>query len=398
MAKMCSRCVLDSEIIGIHFDEEGVCNFCRSLEAFERVFPMGKEGKRIIEQKVEQIKKDGKNKKYDCIMGISGGVDSTYVLYLLKAFGLKPLVFHLDNGWNSEISEKNMKNVVEKLGFELKTVKVNWGEFKDLQIAFLKASTPDSEVPTDIGLVATEYKLAEENDIKHIITGGNFRTEGKVPISWSYGCHYDGRYIKDVQKKFGTMKLKTFPIFTLWKRLKYRYIKRIEIFRPLNYMEYNKEEVKKFLIEELGWKDYGGKHYESVYTRFLQAYILPKKFNIDKRKVYYCALINSGQITRKKSLEELKEPTYPEDMLKSDKKHVCEKLELTEKEFDEIMDKEPKMFTDYNTYYPTIMKTRFIIKPFYKFVTGVTNAPPTIFDEMESFERDMHNKFNHQDR
>lgn len=357
---ICSRCVLDSTIPSIIYDEKGECNFCKIHDKLEKKYPLGDEGQNKITEIIDEIKSKGKNKKYDCIVGVSGGVDSTNCLYLAKKWGLRPLAVHLDNGWNSEIAITNIKKTVKKLGVDLKVVTVDWEEFKDLQVAFLKASVPDVEIPTDIGIYATLYKVASDKDIPSIINGHSIRTEGTQPLGWTY---MDGKYIESIYRKFGrNRKLKSFPNLKISNLIYYICFKRIKEYRPLEYIDYDKKEAGKILGNELGWKYYGGHHYESIYTRFVASYILMKKFNIDKRKVSFSAEIHSGKINRKEALEKLHKQPYPDDKIKEDKDYVLKRLDLSTKEFERLMSLPPKSFLDYPTYHSTIKKLRFFIK------------------------------------
>jgi len=374
---------MDSDVIGIRFDENGLCNYCKIYDEWDKNFPVNKETEKQIEKMIKKIKEEGKNKKYDCIVGVSGGVDSTYTLYYVKKMGLRPLAVHIDNGWNTELSVDNIKNAVSKLDVDLYTKVLDWEEFKDLQVSFLKASVPDVEIPTDIAIRSVLFQAAAKEKVNYIITGVSFRTEGKIPQSWTY---LDGKYIKDVQKRFGTKKLKDFPNFTLFDRVYYNFIKRIKRVSFNYYIDYSKEKVKDILIKELGWRPYPGKHYESVYTRFIQSYLLPEKFNIDKRKVHYSALINSGQMTRKEALKKLKEPAYPEDKIEEDLEYVIKKLDLTREEFKEIYNRHPKTFLDYKTSYSTIKILKKPLKLMYRFISS---APPTFFEEMRFIEEDI---------
>jgi len=357
--KICSRCILDSSIPGIRFDDRGICNYCKIHDKLEERFPLGELGRQKLNQLIDKIKRRGKCKKYDCIVGISGGTDSTYCLYMVKKLGLRPLAVHFDNGWDSEIAINNIRNAVTKLDVDLKTIAVDWEEFKDIQISFLKASVPDVEIPTDIAIDSVLYRVAAKEGIHYIIAGHSFRTEGLQPLEWMYA---DGKYIKSIHKKFGKLELNNFPNLTISDLLYYIFVKRIQTVHLLNYINYNKEDARKILEKEIGWKYYGGHHYESIYTRFVASYILPKKFGIDKRKVEYSALIRSGQMTRDEALEKLKEPPISEEQAKRDKEYVLKKLELTEDEFEEIMSAEPKTFRDYPTYYPIIRALRGPIK------------------------------------
>lgn len=279
-------------------------------------------------------------------------MDSTYVAYLVKKLGLRPLAVHLDNGWNSEISVNNIHKALNILGIELETYVLDWDEFKDLQLAFLKASTPDSEIPTDHAIYALLRKAAAKNNVKYIVDGVNYSSETIMPKSWSQG-YSDWGYIKLIQKKFGKVKLKSFPHYTFWNLFYYKRIKGQKTVSILNYIDYNKIEAKKILQEKLGWQDYGGKHYESLYTRFFQAYILPAKFGFDKRRAHLSTLINAGHITRDQALKEMEKPLYPEELLVEHKKYVAKKFGLSAMELDEILSLPPKRYKDYrpNTKY-----------------------------------------------
>ena len=372
--KICSRCILDSSIPGIRFDDRGICNYCKIHDGLEKQHPIGELGQQKLNQMVDEIKRRGKNKKYDCIIGVSGGTDSTYTLYMAKELGLRPLAVHFDNGWDSEIAINNMKNAVKKLDVDLKIVTCDWEEFKDLQISFLKASTPDAEIPTDLAIQAVLFRVAAEEGVHYRIAGHSFRNEGLSPLEWSY---MDGKYIKSVHKKFGKHELKRFSDLTISDLLYYIFVKRIRAAYPLEYIDYRKEEAKKILKKELGWNDYGGHHYESIYTRFVASYLLPKKFGIDKRKIEYSAFVRSGQMTREQASEKLKEPPISEEQARKDREYVIEKLGLTDEQFEEIMSADPKTFRDYHTNYPTIKALRVPIKLACMF----NLLPPTFYEK-----------------
>ncbi len=285
----------------ITFDEQGVCNYFHEFKAKLKVrVPEPEEGQTKLAEIVEKMKVEGKGKPYDCIIGVSGGVDSTYTAWLVKKMGLRPLAVHLDNGWDSELAVKNIENILNKLGIDLYTEVMDWEMFKDLQLSFLKASTADGEIPTDHAILAILYQIADKYGVRYIISGMNFRNEGMLPPSWARG-YLDWKYVRSVQKQFGTQSIKTYPHLTIFKFLYYNLIRRIRSISILNYVEFNKEEAMKLIQEELGWQYYGGKHYESIYTRFYQAYILPNKFKIDKRKAHLtCLMISTGEISREK--------------------------------------------------------------------------------------------------
>jgi N-acetyl sugar amidotransferase len=325
----------------ITFDEKGICNYYYEFqESYAEKVRTGEEGAALLTKEVEKIKEEGKNKPYDCIMGLSGGVDSTYIAHLAKRYGLRPLAVHFDNGWNSELAVKNIENIVHKLGIDLHTYVINWEEFRDLQIAYLKASVIDIEAITDHAIFATLYRMAGERGIKHILSGTNVQTENTLPKSWIHP-KYDHVNIKSIHKQFGTVPLKTFPFMNAKVKRYYIKTKGVTSLSMLNYMEYNKSKVKETIQKELGWRDYGGKHYESVWTRFYQGYILPRKFKVDKRKAHLSDLIFSKQITKEEAIAELAKPIYDEQVFKEDYEFVLKKLGFTRDEFEAIMDNPP---------------------------------------------------------
>lgn len=350
--QICTRCVMDTTDPDIVFDENGVCNRCKSQELAikHRVLPTDRcEG--ALNKLVEKIKASGRGNQYDCIIGVSGGVDSTYVAYLVKKLGLNPLAVHMDNGWNSELAVSNIEKVLNDMDIDLYTEVLDWEEFKELQIAFLKASVSDAEIPTDHAIWAVLFEQAIKNKVKYIILGTNVVTEGILPSSWTYGTQ-DWLYIKDVNKRFGQKVLRTFPHLSLLKKVYYELVKKIKVISILDYIDYNKDDVRKVLEEELGWRYYGGKHYESIYTRFFQGYILPNKFNIDKRKAHFSSLIVSGQITRQDALKELETPAYAGYMLEEDMEYICKKFEFSQETFQQIMSLPVKSYADYKSYQP----------------------------------------------
>lgn len=358
--QICTKTVMDT--IGdndITFDENGICNYYHEYKAKLAVRIAPKEvAQKQLDIIIGNIKKSGKNKPYDCLIGVSGGVDSTYVAYLVKKLGLRPLAVHLDNGWNSELAVKNIENILNKLSIDLYTEVLDWNEFKDLQLSFLKASTPDGEIPTDHAIGTILYQIADKYGIKYIINGQNFRNEGMLPPSWARG-YLDWKYIRSVQKIFGKQPLATFPHLTPIKFVIYNTIKGIKNFSILNYIDFNKVEAMKTIENELGWKYYGGKHYESIYTRFYQSYILPRKFNIDKRKAHYsCLIMSTGEVTREQALEMLKAPPADSKIIEDDKTYIIKKLGMTKDEFEAIMNAPIKTIYDY----PNIHKTELFFR------------------------------------
>lgn len=347
--QQCSQCILDTnDDPEIAFDSLGVCSYCNQYDELEKKFvKKGSEGEQQLKRIILQIKDAGKGKPYDCILGISGGVDSTYLALKAMEFGLRPLAVHFDNGWNSELAVNNIENVISKLGLDLKTFVIDWDEFKDLQLAFLRASVVDIEMITDHAILTKLYQLAIDHNIKYILSGGNIVTESILPKNWIHDKR-DHINIRSIHKLYGKRSLNTFPLYTSF--LKWRVVwKGVKSVTLLDMLPYNKEEVKQVISKELGWRDYGGKHYESVFTRFYQGYILPVKFGIDKRKAHLSNLICSKQLTRTQALEELKKPGYEESMISTDYEFVLKKLSLTKEEFETIMKLPIKKHTDYET-------------------------------------------------
>lgn len=343
----CSRCLLDTTVDDISFDSEGVCNYCHSYDEVIKTVPTGDAAKDKLQELVQLISKDGKHKEYDCIIGLSGGVDSTYLAHLVISLGLRPLAVHVDTGWNSEIAVQNIENVVSKLDIDLFTYVVDWEEMKDLQLSFFKASLPDCDIPQDHVFPAILNRLAAKKGIKHIISGHNIVTEYVLPRNWSYDSN-DLVHLKDVHSKFGSRKLKNYPTYSLFDRtVKYKFFHRIQTHRFLYYVDYNKEDVKSFITSNLGWKDYGGKHFESRFTKFFQAYYLPEKFGFDKRKAHLSNLIVSNQISKQDAIEELEQSQYTDFEIEDDIDYVTNKLGISRGEWDNIMNLEKRSHYDY---------------------------------------------------
>ena len=349
--QQCTRCILSSgDAEDIRFDQNGVCNYCASYDTLHKnVVPVGNKAQRL-EALIEQIKTAGKGKEYDCIIGVSGGVDSTYVAWLSKQKGLRPLAVHLDYGWNSELAVANINATLTKLGIDLYTHVVDWEEIKDLQLAFLKASVVDIELLNDFAIFALLYNEAFKRGIKYVLHGMNVETEGgRLPKGWTHE-KFDQLNILSIHKQFGSKKLKTYPRLSFFKRFYLNTVYKLKWEGILNYIDYNKDEVKERIIKELGWRDYGGKHFESIFTRFYQAYILPRKFKIDKRKFHYSVLICSGQLTRQAALDLMQQPIYDPKLFEQDYAFVLKKLGLTRSEFEALMDEAPKKHLDYPSY------------------------------------------------
>lgn len=337
--KQCVRCILSTnDYPDLIFDETGLCNHCRSFDRAWAAIPKTKEeSQKLLKPVIDKIKSISRGKKYDCIIGVSGGVDSTYIALITKQLGLNPLAVHFDNGWNSELATINIEKIVSTLDIDLITYVIDWEEFKALQLAYLNASVIDIEVLTDHAIYGTMYKIAKEHDIKFIISGVNVATEYIGPINAVFNKR-DAVNIKAIYREYGTKKLKSYPFID---RKTKAFIKSsdIEIIRILNLIPFDLEHAKSEIQNKLGWRDYEGKHFESIFTRFYQGYILPTKFGIDKRKWHLSNLICSGQITREEALLKLKEDYYPRAQLQEDKEFVEKKLGLTSEEFDKLMKK-----------------------------------------------------------
>lgn len=340
---MCVRCVYDTSIQDITFNAAGLCSYCQKYDklAAKHINIPAAEKKRQLDLIVGKIKRLGRRKKYDCILGLSGGVDSSYMAWLAKNLGLRPLVVHFDNGWNSELAVKNIENIVNKLHYDLETYVFNWEEFKDLQRAYFLSGVVDIEVPTDYLIFAVLNKLAAKHGIKYILSGYNFATEYGMPKGWNISNKFDDRNLRDIHKRFGKVRLKNFPTFGRYQIFYYEKILGIETVALLNYVSYIKKDVKEFIKKELAWQDYGGKHYESIFTRFYQGFVLPKKFGIDKRKAHWSALICSGQATKEEAIDDLSREPYPVNLQMDDLKYVSKKLEFSPDEFDLILKSPP---------------------------------------------------------
>ena len=341
--QICTRCTYDTAIQDISFNKDGLCNYCQKYDrlAAKYINIPEEEKRHQLELIVSKIKRLGRNKKYDCILGLSGGVDSSYLAWLVNDLGLRPLVVHFDNGWNSELAVKNIENIVNKLNYDLETYVFNWEEFKDLQRAYFLAGVVDIEVPTDYLIFAVLNKIAAKKGIKYILSGYNYATEYGMPKGWNIANKFDNKNLRDIHRRFGKIKLRKFPTFGRYQKFYYEKICGIETSPLLNYVPYIKKDVKEFIKHELDWKDYGGKHYESIFTRFYQGYVLPKKFNIDKRKAHWSALICSGQATQSEALEDLKKEPYSLALQQEDLEYVSKKLDFSHEVFEHIMKSEP---------------------------------------------------------
>lgn len=339
---------MDETVPDIVFYPDGRCSLCRNYDEHRtKEVYTDAAGVARLERLVADIKRAGKGARYDCLIGLSGGVDSSYVAYLVaKRFGLRAIAVHLDNGWNTELAVDNVERIVKVLKIDLSTHVLDWKEFRDIQIAFLKSSISNIEIPTDHAIWAVLVKTAARMGIKYIIAGNNVVTESIMPESWLYGSK-DSRLIRSIHQHFGRVPMRGFPHLTTFDYAYYLLLRGIRWVPLLNYVPYVKEEAKQVLMDELGWRDYGGKHYESTFTRFFHAYYLPKKFGFDLRKSYYSALVCSGQLARSTALRNLAQPPAPPELLAQDRDYVLKKLGFTSEEFEAILAAPNKTFADY---------------------------------------------------
>jgi N-acetyl sugar amidotransferase len=342
---------MDTSDPEITFDEAGVCNHCTdALARMNRELLGPVERERALNALVDKVKADGKGKEYDCIIGVSGGVDSTMVAYEVKRLGLRPLAVHFDNSWNSELAVDNVKRALDRLGIDLYTHVVDWEEFRDLQLCFLKASVANCEAPTDHAITALLFRMASKYRLRYILNGGNLATEAILPISWGH-YNQDLKHLKALHRRFGQRPLRTMPTITVMDYLYYVFVRGTRTVPFLNYINYRKEDAKQLLTKELGWRDYGGKHYESVWTRFFQGYYLPTKFGYDKRRAHFSTLICSQQMSREQALAEMDRPAYDPELLRQDLQFVLKKFGLTQADFQAILDTPGKKATDYPSNY-----------------------------------------------
>lgn len=350
--QICSNCIMDTSDSNIVFDERGQCDYCNNY--YSNVLPnwhTGERGEAELRGIVEKIKEAGRGQPHDCIVGISGGIDSSYMTYLAKEkFGLRPLLFHVDAGWNSQQAVHNIERLVDALELDLHTEVVNWPEMQDLQLAFFKAQVPNLDIPQDHVFGAALYNYAAKNGIKYILNGGNYSTECvREPLEWAYHAS-DLTHIRDVHRRFGTRPLTTLPTADIFKyKIYYRYVKGVTVVRPLNYVPFVKDEVVQFLVDTFGWQRYAHKHYESRFTRFFEGWWQLHKFGFDKRRTHFSSLILTKQMTRDAALETIAKPPYDPELAKQDFEFVANKLDITVDELQAIFDGPNRKHSDYRT-------------------------------------------------
>jgi N-acetyl sugar amidotransferase len=335
--QMCTRTVMDTTDPDISFDADGVSNHWHACLHVLQGQPSARgSAEAQLGRVVGDVKRAGRGKQYDCVLGLSGGVDSSYLAHLAVDLGLRPLIVHFDNGWNSELAVSNIENLVKGLRLDLHTFVMDWPEFRDLQRSYFKASVVDLEVPTDHMILGALYQIAQQYGLKYLLSGTNVATESILPRQWYYP-KFDLKNLRDIHRHFGTLPLRKLPALGFWQMTYYNQIRGINSVSLLDLIDYRKRDAKALLQERYGWRDYGGKHYESVFTRFYQGHILPTKFNIDKRKAHLSSLICSGQMTRDEALVEISQPTYDMALQLEDKRYVAKKLGFSEDEFDSIL-------------------------------------------------------------
>lgn len=374
--RICTKGVWDETIPGIVFDEEGVSNFCKLQEKMMADHPRGQKGQADWDALVATMKTTGQNKRYDCLIGVSGGVDSSYLLHMAKQYGLRPLAVNLDNGFNTEIAVQNIYKVTTRLGIDLETYVIDYEEIKDLLRSYMKAGMPWIDTPTDLAIKATMYKIARSEGIRYILRGNDFRSEGKQPKEWTYA---DSKQLQYIHKHFGSgIALKTYPLLTLPRQIYAGLVKGIKDIRPFYYLDYSKQQAKQLLMNEYDWRDYGGHHHENLFTKFSMAYWLPGKFGIDKRKINLSAQVLSNAITRNEALAQLAEPFASDTNLEETRAYVQKKLDLSEQDFQRYWSAPARNTFDYPSNYQLVFglvkRFRPLLKKLYAFTPMSVSA------------------------
>lgn len=363
----CNRCVMDTTDPCISFDSNGVCSHCHEFETQTRTawFP-NKEGKERLDQMIDQMRRRGRGKEYDCILGLSGGIDSSYMALKIKDWGLRPLVVHVDAGWNSELAVGNIEKIVTHCHYDLHTHVVDWEDMRDLQIAYLRAGISNQDVPQDHIFFSSLYHFAIDNNIQYILSGGNIATEGIMADSWHEGSAMDSINLKAIHRRFGERKLRSYKTISFAQYyLYYPLIKKMRTLRPLNFIPYDKKMAVDELREAIGWRDYGRKHGESLFTKVFQNDFLVRKYGFDKRKPHLSSLIASGQMTREEALAEIAKPLYDPEEREIDLDFFCKKLRITREEYEAFIDGPKSSYYDYDNWegrYRMLKKIQFIVE------------------------------------
>ncbi len=360
----CSRCLSNNTIQSINLDTNNICQFCKIYDEMDNEFPLNDNSEKKIFQIADKIKKEGLNSKYDCVVGVSGGRDSTFLLYYIKKIlNLRPLAVHYDNGFDSDTSVSNILNICQKLNVDLETNVADWQTFKKITKSFFLAGVSDPDTPTDVGIFKTMYQTAYREKIKYVFNGHSFRTEGIEPLDWTY---MDGKYISEIHKKYGDGDLTKFDNFYISDIIKYKIVAGIKTILPLNYINYSYDMVEKILKEEVNWNYYGGHHHESLLTKFVVSSYLPKKFNIDRRLTSYSAMVRAGLISKIDAKKVLREkPILEKDEINL-QKYILDKLDLSSEEFENIMQMKNKNFRNFKTYYNFFKYFKLPVKILYK--------------------------------
>jgi len=363
MNKICKICASDTSINSLSLDQNQVCQFCHIHNEMEKEYPLNEKSFENLTGISEKIKKDGVGKKYDCVVGVSGGKDSSYLLYFVKKkLNLNPLAVHYDNGFDSETSVSNILRVCEQLNVDLETKVADWNKFKSITRSFFLAGVSDPDTPTDIGIFKTMYETAYKEKIKYVFNGHSFRTEGIEPLDWTY---MDGLYLKNIHSIYGDGNIDSFDNFELLDLIKFNIIGQIKTILPLNYIRYDEKTVIDELQKNFDWTNYGGHHHESLLTKFVVSYYLPKKFGIDRRRTGLSAMIRSNKISKEEALDILSKPPILNDE-KELKEYILDKLDISHEEFQMIMEKENKNFKNYKTYYDYFKYFKYFAKLAYK--------------------------------
>jgi N-acetyl sugar amidotransferase len=353
LMQTCTRCIYDEKVPTISFDGNGVCNYCAMIDNLKVQFHTGtSEGEKTLNEILDTIRKEGKGKKYDCIVGVSGGVDSSYMLHKAIEWGLRPLAAHYDNTWNSAIATENIKKMLKKLNIDLFTYVVDNKEIDDIFKAFFKSDVPELDASTDLALAEVLYRAADKFGVKYILEGHSFITEGVSPLG---NIYVDGKYIKSIHKKFGKLPMKTYPLMDFTSFMKWILVKRIKKIRPYWYINYSKEEARALLEKEYDWKYYGGHHLENRLVAINHSYYLPLKFNVDLRNLALAASARNGSITREEAFKQYAEPPHLEEGLIE---YFQTRLNISDEELDSTMKAKPKSYKDYPTYKPLFEKLR----------------------------------------